>query len=243
MRHRANPAAAPRAARVPATASGRQRAATPGTDAKRERILAAAERLFHAQGYADTTMEQIVRALGVTKPYVYYYFRNKQEIFELLAWRPTVACFTVLDLPPDDARPAHEKVARGLEDLVRHTVDYWPSAFFAYRDPQAFRPEYAAAQKRIANHFYAKLVALLEQARGEGTLDIEEPKVTALAACSIPGFLYSWYRPDGRLAPEQMVRHLTRLAWRVVGLRESSRAPPPPSGRRTLRPPVPKESR
>jgi AcrR family transcriptional regulator len=209
----------PAGAVAPAPVTGRQRASTPGTDAKRERILQAAERLFHVQGYADTTIDQIVRELGVTKPYVYYYFRNKQEIFEVLSWQPTVACFTVLDLPAGDERPAHEKVAQGLQDLIRNTIDYYPCAFFAYRDAQAFRPEFAAAQKKIAHHFYDRLCTLMEQARAEGTLDFAETKVTALAACSIPGFLYSWYRPDGRLDSESMVRELTALAWRVIGLR------------------------
>jgi len=201
-------------------AGGRKKAATAGTDEKRERILKVAERLFHEQGYADTTMDQIVRELGVTKPYVYYYFHNKQEIFELLSWRPTVACFTVLDFPPEDRRPAHIKVAEGLERLIRATVEYHPSAFFAYRDPQAFRPEFAAAQKKIAHHFYGRMCALMEEARAQGTLAFNETKITALAACSLPGFLYSWYRPDGRLPPEEMVRELTQLAWRVIGLRE-----------------------
>jgi len=206
-------------------ARGRQKAATAGTDAKRERILKAAERLFHRQGYADTTLAQIARDLGVTKPFLYYYFHNKQELFEVLSWRPTVACFTALDFPPDDARPAHVKLAAGLERLIRATIEYHPSAFFAYRDPQAFRPEYAAAQKRIANHFYDRMCALMEQARREGRLDFNETKITALAACSLPGFLYTWYRPDGRLAPEQVVRELTALAWRVIGLRELPAGP------------------
>ena len=207
---------------------GRQKAATPGTDQKRERILKEAERLFHEQGYADTTMEQIVQALGVTKPYVYYYFHGKQEIFEVLSWRPTVACFTVLDDPADEGRPAHVRVAEGIERLIRATIGYWPSAFFAYRDPQAFRPEYAAAQRRIANHFYAKLCPLMEQARAEGTLDFNETRITALAACSIPGFLYSWYRPDGRLSPDEMVRELTDLSWRVIGLKTAPAIPSTP---------------
>jgi AcrR family transcriptional regulator len=214
MRHRTNPA------------RGRQKAATPGTDEKRERILKAAERLFHEQGYADTTMEQIVRALGVTKPFVYYYFHNKQEIFELLAWRPTVACFTAMDFPPEDHRPAHLKVAEGLERLIRSTIQYHPAAFFAYRDPQAFRPEFAAAIKEIANHFYGRMCALMEEARSDGMLDFNETRVTALAACSLPGFLYSWYRPDGRLTPEEMVQELTQLAWRVIGLRTGPRHKP-----------------
>lgn len=207
----------------PAPVSGRQKAATPGTDAKRERILQAAERLFHAQGYADTTIDQIVRELGVTKPYVYYYFRNKQEIFELLAWEPSVACFTVLD-GPDDGRPAHEQVARALRDIIRLTIDYHPSSFFAFREPQAFRPEFAAELRRLANHFYTKLCALLEQARADGTLEFGDTRVTAQAACSISGYLYTWYRPEGRLPPEEIAKELTRLAWRVIGLRE---LPPP----------------
>ncbi len=205
------------------TARGRQRAVTAGTDAKRERILKVAERLFHEQGYANTSLSQIARELGVSKPFVYYYFHNKQELFELLSWRPTVACFTALDFPADDDQPAHVKVARGLERLIRATVDYHPSAFFAYRDPQAFRPEFAAAQKKIARHFYVRLCTLMEQARREGNLDFDETMVTALAACSLPGFLYSWYRPDGRLAPDEVVRELTALAWRVIGLRARRR--------------------
>jgi AcrR family transcriptional regulator len=199
-------------------ARGRQKAATPGSDAKRERILRVAERLFHEQGYADTTLDQIVGELGVTKPYVYYYFHNKQQIFELLSWEPTVACFTVLDRM-DDARPAHEKVARALEEIIRLTIAYYPSSFFAFREPQAFRPEFVAALKKIANHFYTRLCAVMEEARAEGTLEFGDTRVTAQAACSISGYMYTWYRPDGRLGPEQTVRELSQLAWRVIGLK------------------------
>ena len=199
--------------------SGRQKAATSGTDTKRERILAVAERLFHTQGYAHTTMEQIVGELGVTKPFVYYYFRNKQEIFETLSWAPTVECFTSMDFSDDDTRPAHEKVMAGLERLIRATIAGYPAAFFPYREPQVYRPEYMAEQKRIANHFYERLCTLLEQGRADGAFDFDETRVTAQAACSLPGFLYNWYRPDGRMAPETMVQELTRLAGRVLGLK------------------------
>ena len=202
-----------------APAQGRQKSSTPGTDAKRAQILSTAERLFHAQGYAHTTMEQIVRELGVTKPYVYYYFHNKLEIFETLSWAPTVECFTSMDFDEGDPRPAHEKVMAGLERLIRATIAGYPAAFFPYREPQVYRPEYMAAQKRIANHFYERLCSLLEQGRAEGSFDFDDTRVTAQAACSLPGFLYNWYRPDGRMPPEAMVQQLTRLAGRVLGLR------------------------
>jgi AcrR family transcriptional regulator len=210
------------------TSRTRQRAVTAGTDEKRERILKVAEQLFASQGYANTTMAQIVRELGVSKPFVYYYFRNKQEVFETLSWRPAVDCFTSMDFAPDDARPAHVKVTTGLERLIRATINHYPAAFFPYREPQVYRPEYMAAQTRLANHFYERLCALLEQGRAEGHFDFSETRITAHAACSLPGFLYNWYRPDGRLPPEAMVRALATLAWRVIGLRQSIPNPPNP---------------
>ena len=208
---------------APVAARGRQKASTAATDEKRERILRAAQELFDQQGYANTTMEQIVQTLGVTKPYVYYYFHNKQEIFETLSWRPTVACFTAMDFAPDDTRPAHEKVTEGMERLIRATIAHYPASCFPYREPQVYRPEYVAAQKELANHFYAQLCALLEVGRRDGMFDFNDTRITAQAACSLPGFLYAWYRPDGRLSAEAVTAELAQLAWRVLGLRRTRR--------------------
>jgi AcrR family transcriptional regulator len=202
--------------------TGRQRTTTAGTDVQRERILQAAAQLFATQGYANTTMAQIVRALGATKPFVYYYFRDKQEIFETLSWQPAVDCFTSLDFAEGDPRPAVEKVKEGIERLIRATVAHHPCAFFPYREPQVYRPEYIAAQRKLAHHFYDRLCPLLEEARRDGDLDFRETKITALAALSLPGFLYSWYRPEGRLSPDEVVAELAQLAWRVLGLRDRS---------------------
>ena len=162
-------------------AGPRKAKVTAGLDEKRERILLVAEELFARNGYANTTMDQIVRQLGVTKPFVYYYFKSKQEIFEVLSWKPTVECFTTMDFQEDDVRPAHEKIMDGLERLIRSTLQYYPAAFFPYREPQAYRPEYRAAQKQLANHFYDRMCSLLEQGRKDGTLDFTETKITALA--------------------------------------------------------------
>ena len=203
----------------PVQASGRQKADTAGSDEKRERILRAAAALFDAQGYANTTIEQIVQQLGVTKPFVYYYFRNKLEIFETLSWAPTVACFTAMDFAEGDTRPAHVKVAEGLERLIRATLEHHPAAFFPYREPQVYRPEYQAAQKPLAHHFYDQLCPLLEAGRQDGMFDFNDTKITALAACSLPGFLYNWYRPNGRLSTDAVAQELTTLACRVLGLR------------------------
>jgi len=45
------------------------------------KIIMAAIRLFPEKGYEGTSMNAIAEAAGVTKPAVYYYFENKEEMF------------------------------------------------------------------------------------------------------------------------------------------------------------------
>ena len=137
---------------------------------KRERILSAAEDLLYRNGMVGTTMDMLCAELGVTKPYVYYYFKDKHEIVETLAWRASVACLTTMKFAADDRR----------------------------------------------------LAALMEQGRHEGRLDFEDAAVTAKAMGGAVGFMYTWYRPDGRLPPEELVARLTGTLYRMIGLRPTA---------------------
>lgn len=48
---------------------------------RRRDILAAAERVFDANGYAATTVDAVAAAAGVSKGSMYNYFRNKLDLF------------------------------------------------------------------------------------------------------------------------------------------------------------------
>ena len=61
--------------------AGRKSRRSPENESVRNRLLAAATDLFTQQGYAATTVREIVGAAGVTKPVLYYYFRNKEGIY------------------------------------------------------------------------------------------------------------------------------------------------------------------
>jgi AcrR family transcriptional regulator len=55
---------------------------TPSQDANRNAILDASRDLFARFGYKKTTMEDIAMALRKGKSSLYYYFKNKEEIFQ-----------------------------------------------------------------------------------------------------------------------------------------------------------------
>lgn len=52
------------------------------SDATRSRLLASAARLFGTRGYADTSLEEVVRRARVTKGALYHHFVDKRALFE-----------------------------------------------------------------------------------------------------------------------------------------------------------------
>ena len=46
--------------------------------------MTVAARLFAAKGYHATTLDQIAEEIGVTKPALYYYVTNKEDILRTI---------------------------------------------------------------------------------------------------------------------------------------------------------------
>ena len=87
--------------------------------ATREALVAAARRLFAAQGFAEVPTDAIAAEAGVTRGALYHQFADKMALFE-----------AALDAVEADvaARLAHEVAAVGQSDPVeamRHAVRVW----------------------------------------------------------------------------------------------------------------------
>ena len=47
---------------------------------RRHQIVESAAMLFDAQGYGNTSMEDVALSVSIAKPTLYHYFRSKEEI-------------------------------------------------------------------------------------------------------------------------------------------------------------------
>ncbi|RWR15256.1 TetR/AcrR family transcriptional regulator [Siminovitchia fortis] len=54
---------------------------------RKTEILNAAEMLFTAKGYSETTVNDILREVGIAKGTFYYYFQSKEEVMDAIVQR------------------------------------------------------------------------------------------------------------------------------------------------------------
>ncbi len=82
------------------------------------RILDVAAQLFMQRGYRAVSINDILQATGITKPTLYYYFKDKEELFVQMGLRVLVAMSQPLaDLATAD-RPINERLCAMASVLV-----------------------------------------------------------------------------------------------------------------------------
>jgi AcrR family transcriptional regulator len=84
--------------------------------AVRQRIVDAAVRVFGEMGYQRATVQDVVRASGLSVGAVYTYFKNKEELF-------LVACACEVDQQKADLRLRLAELG-SVTDRLRTAVDY-----------------------------------------------------------------------------------------------------------------------
>jgi len=98
----------------------------------RGRLLSCATELFTRKGYAATTVREIVTAAGVTKPVLYYYFKNKEGIYLELFREPYLKLDALLETLRDPRGTATARLLRFSDQVFSLFVDHLQSARLMY---------------------------------------------------------------------------------------------------------------
>src|SRR5690348_13407035 len=86
----------------------------------RRQLLQAAVKSFADRGYAATSVRQIVQAAHVSKPALYYYFKDKEGIFDALVDQAHDERYRLLQ----EAAQRGRGLAQKLEELATAIFDF-----------------------------------------------------------------------------------------------------------------------
>jgi AcrR family transcriptional regulator len=183
----------------------------------RERVLDAATELFFERGYAGTTIGALCEALGVTKPFIYWYFKDKAHILDTLCEESAMATQGALTLGAKAGGSPVERLRAGLHALLLSHVERFKAGSLYYRDT-AFLSEETRRKIRIrSRRFHRTLTAMIQAGVDDGALPTQNARLTALAIGGIAGFMYTWYRPDGALTQTELAAQLCESMMRTAG--------------------------
>lgn len=148
---------------------------------RRAAILEAARNLFQRYGYRKTTMEEIARDAGITKPTVYAYFDGKKDVLvSLVEWEGSRVLEAGL-ASTDDGAGAVEQLAAMFVAVDEFLKKDTFLRGIVSRDPDVLTPEVI----RVAFDFERKIIGavekILEKGMDDGAIRKSDPRLMAYA--------------------------------------------------------------
>lgn len=202
------------------------RALTSRGEARRERLLEAATQSLLEHGYAQTSIQSIVRQAGGSAATAYQFFGNKEGLLvavlehELNDMRATVFPDTMLDQP----------VGPALHELSRRLLNYslLPKSAALYRliVSESHRLPHLAESLRLAVEvqLHAPLEQCLKRACDRGELRIDDPRQAARTLGNLIDGIASHARLTGGRAEGPNEEHLATCRYGVDTLLRAFRA-------------------
>ena len=184
--------------------------------AKRDAVLTAAARLFTVHGFHGTSLDDIAHSLGVTKPTLYHYIANKEEILFECVRRGLGALRACIDDATGRGLIGRERLRAAMENYAGIvTSDFGLCVIRIGEDPlsEPRRHELRALKGEIDTEFRT----LIDAGMTQGWIAMGDAGMAAYTVVGALSGIGRWYRPQ-RAANnlEDAVRHCIEMLMRGV---------------------------
>lgn len=98
---------------------------------KKDQILDAAKNLFTRQGYAKTSVDDISQAVGMRKSSLYYYFKNKEDLFMCSFRNEWEAQFKLFEEKANEETNPGEKIIA----YIKQSLNYYEKVVIDHKIP------------------------------------------------------------------------------------------------------------
>ena len=172
-------------------------------EAKRNAVLTTAAQLFNERGFQATSLDDIAARLHVSKPTLYYYVKNKDEILLECVRKGLHMTIDGIEASRNAGGNALDQLQACMRVYAGIVVEPFGTCLIRVGDehvPAESRKELRRMKSEIDLEF-RKLIALgVEQ----GLLRPCDPKMAAFVIAGALSWIGRWYQEGGEYTPEQI---------------------------------------
>lgn len=190
--------------------------ATPDHKQKLREICRIAARVFYEKGYDGASMQDIAKAVGLTKAGLYHHVGSKDRLlFEIVNYGMDILDENVLQKVKiiEDAREKLRQTIAGHIDLIVRARDHEITVILhENRALKGALRKKINARKREYIHFLEDLIEKVQQ-QGGGKRMVS-PRLAAFALLGMVNWLYQWYQPQGPTKQEDLTEAFVNFFFR-----------------------------
>ncbi|WP_235157109.1 TetR/AcrR family transcriptional regulator [Rhodococcus ruber] len=206
-------AARPNGSAQPEASAGRN----PRRELVQQSIMEQATRLFAERGFASTTLQDIAEATGLTRPALYHYVANKDELLARLVSESTETPATLL-------QEINARTELGPAERLREMAT--AIALHQAQNPERFRliirseaelpDDLLAKYQHSRRHVLKEFVQVIEDGIAQGQMRPVDPRTSALGIIGMLNWIAWWHKPGDAKADRTLADTLADMAVRTI---------------------------
>ncbi|RFU63495.1 TetR/AcrR family transcriptional regulator [Peribacillus glennii] len=172
----------------------------------KEKITEHSIRLFEKKGFSETSIQDIVDSIGVTKGTFYYYFSSKEELLMDIHFRYIDDLLGHQEkILKDETKSSKEKLYDIVYMLISNIKSQGPSAKVFFREMQNLSEERLSQIIPKRDKFRLNIQALLEEGVIKGEFrDNLNPPIVTFGILGAANWSYQWFKPDGKMTDREV---------------------------------------
>ena len=174
-------------------------------EAKRNAVLQAAAQLFNERGFHATSLDDIAARLNVTKPTLYYYVKNKDEILLQCVGKGLAMMLEGIDASRAAGGKAIDQLMTCMQVYARIVTMDFGMCLIRVGDEQV-PPESRKELRRLKSAIDQEFRRLVAEGVAEGSIQPCDPKITAFVIAGALSWIGRWYQPGGEYTAEQVAQ-------------------------------------
>lgn len=191
---------------------------------KRERILETATQLFLRYSFHGCSMDAIAQGLGVTKPFIYYQFRDKGDILAAICSQGAELSLSALDQAEAAYETATERMQWFCLRLTQVVVEKGHYLAVYLRETANLNETDRKTILGLRAEIDERVTQLITSGVKTGEFAVADAAISARAITGMISNSFQWYRKDRPPLPEEFTKILAEIAMRTLTARPPSAA-------------------
>ena len=185
---------------------------------KREAVLRAAVRMFNSQGFHATSLDDVAASLGVSKPTIYHYLGNKDQVLLECVTRGVEQLRAAADAAHAVPGTGFDRLRDFLTRYAEIIMDDFGRCVIRTADEQLTN-ESSARFRALKREIDKAMQALIAEGVADGSVAPTDVKLTSFTLAGALNWPARWHRHDGRLTPEEVASTMVDILMRGLAPR------------------------
>jgi len=178
---------------------------------RKEQIKKVAQNMFRERGYSATSMRDLANAVGIEAASLYNHIKSKEDILQQICFEIADEFFNAINAVKELDVSAEDKLKQAILEHVKVITNHLDASAVFLHEWRFLSEPSLSEFKKLRDNYEQEFQKIILQGKVEGRFKAVDEKFYCLTLFSALNWIYDWYKPNGKLSPEEIAEQLSHL--------------------------------